>query len=243
MTVALAYRDIDSSGCKRAWIAADSCASDAINYHLVKNAKVFNPVGRSDVLIGCAGTFRLPNLLQYVPGIFPPESELATDDINMSYLINEFTPVVKALIEDFEDDDVWELLLAVGDRIYRMQMDLSIIEPADNCDSIGIGGPVALGAFKVLNELEPEMPVIARMKHALKVACASCQGCAPPFTVMHTKEIDKEVLKNIPKDRESRGYQVIRHRDEDATEEIVITEVSDEKKEKKKNRRKRNKHK
>ena len=238
MTVTLAYRDKEN---KCAWIAADSCASDAINQSVVKNAKVFHPVGRRDILIGCAGTFRLPNLLQYVPGIFPPEEELATDDINMSYLINEFTPVVDALTDSLDDDDAWEMLIAVGDRIYRMQMDLSIIEPADSCDGIGIGGSVALGALKVLNELEPEMPVVARMKHALKIACSSCQGCAPPFTILHTEELDQDTLAKIPKDREVRGYEVIRHKDD--SEDNVNNDSSNNKNKKKNRRKKSHKHK
>lgn len=211
MTVTLAYSDRNNN---TAWIAADSCASDSINHSIVKNAKVFHPVGRRDILLGCAGTFRLPNLLQYIPGIFPPENELATDDINMSYLINEFTPVIRALTEDFEDDDYWELLIAVGDRIYRMQMDLSIIEPADDCDAIGVGGSVSLGAFKVLNELEPNMAVEDRMNHALRIACDSCQGCCPPFLIMHTDKIPDDILSQIPPRKENLGYTIIREDDE-----------------------------
>jgi len=212
MTVTLAFSDHKNN---TAWIAADSCASDSINHSIVKNAKVFHPVGRRDILLGCAGTFRLPNLLQYIPGVFPLESELATDDINMSYLINEFTPVMRALTEDFEDDDYWELLIAVGDRIYRMQMDLSIIEPADDCDAIGVGGQVALGAFKVLNELEPDMPIEDRINHALRIACDSCQGCAPPFLIMHTDQIPEEILANIKPRTESPAYEIIRESDND----------------------------
>lgn len=218
MTVALAYIDPDY---KHAYIAADSCASNAIDRSIVKNCKVFNPVGRRDILIGCAGTFRLPNLLQFVPGIFPAEDELATEDINMSYLINEFTPVVRALTEDFDDSDAWELLIAVKDRIYRMQMDLSIIEPADNVDAIGLGGSVALGAMKVLNEMAPYMPVEQRLKHALQVACSTCQGCSGPFTLRCTEDIPADIVAKIPKDkkRESRGYEIIRYNDEDIDED------------------------
>lgn len=228
MTVTLAYSDRNNN---TAWIAADSCASDSINHSIVKNAKVFHPVGRRDILLGCAGTFRLPNLLQYIPGIFPSENELATDDINMSYLINEFTPVIRALTEDFEDDDYWELLIAVGDRIYRMQMDLSIIEPADDCDAIGVGGSVSLGAFKVLNELEPNMSVEDRMNHALRIACDSCQGCCPPFLIMHTDKIPDEILSQIPPRKENLGYTIIREDDD--------TSQGDENRPKKK-KRKRN---
>jgi len=217
MTVTLAFSDRNN---KRAWIAADSCASDSINHSIVKNAKVFHPVGRRDVLIGCAGTFRLPNLLQFVPGVFPPEDELATDDIDMSYLINEFTPVMRALTDDFEDDDYWELLIAVGDRIYRMQMDLSIIEPADDCDAIGVGGQVALGAFKVLNELEPDMAIENRITHALRVACDTCQGCAPPFLIMNTEQIPEEILSKIKHDKHrENGYTIVRVSDSDEEED------------------------
>ena len=76
MTVCLAYTHQNTC-----FMLGDSCASDSINHSVVRNPKVFNPVGRRDVLIGCAGTFRLPNLLKYIPGIFPKESELATEDI------------------------------------------------------------------------------------------------------------------------------------------------------------------
>ena len=98
---------------------------------------MFHLVGRRDILIGCAGSFRMLNLMQHVSGIFPPENELATDDIDMSYLVTEFTPVIKAITEDFDEDDPWEMLIAVGSRIYRMQIDLSILEPTDNCDAFG----------------------------------------------------------------------------------------------------------
>lgn len=232
MTVALSYTDG-----KHAYIIADSCASDALNQSLVKNPKVFNPVGRKDVLIGCAGTFRLPNLLKYVPNVFPSESELATEDINMSYLVNEFTPVMKALTADFEDEDVWEMLIAVGDRIYRMQMDLSIIEPADCCESIGCGGSVALGAFKVLNELEPDMLIEERMKHALKVACDTVQGCSAPFSIMKTEDIPDEVRANIPKDRKkTMGYEIIRS-SEDGDLEIELEETPKKKNSKQKKKK------
>lgn len=214
MTVTLAFADKQN---KTAWIAADSCASDSISHSLVRNPKVFNPVGRSDVLIGCAGSFRLPNLLQHVPGIFPDESELSTDEIDMSYLVNEFTPVVAALTEDFDENDTWELLLAVGDRIYRMQMDLSIIESADDSDAIGIGGPVALGAFKVLNQLATFQPIETRMKQALQVACDSCHGCLPPFLVMQTKKVESKPGRH-KKERESRGYSIVRHTSDEPVE-------------------------
>lgn len=227
MTVTLATVDRKTN---KAWIGADSCASDSFNHSTVKNQKVFHPVGRRDILIGCAGTFRLPNLLQYIPGVFPPENEIATEDINMSYLVNEFTPVVRALTDDFEEDDVWELLIAVGNRIYRMQMDMSIIEPSDNADAIGIGGSVALGAFKVLDELEPDMPIQDRISHALRVACDTCQGCSPPFVISSTESIPKEILESIPfrGPRENKGYEIVRH-----NEDIVPDKKKDKKKKKK----------
>lgn len=221
MTVVLAYSDKNSN---TAFMAGDSCASDPINQSLVKNPKVFHPVGRRDILIGCAGSFRMPNLMQHVEGIFPPEEELATKDIDMSYLVTEFTPVIRAITEDFDEDDMWEMLIAVGNRIYRMQMDLSILEPADDCDAIGIGGSVALGAFKVLNELAPYRSVEERMKHALNVACSSCQGCAPPFVVEKNEEIPKEILDKIPKKkREKKGYEIVRTKDSDEDEAQVIS--------------------
>ena len=241
MTVVLAYVDKDNH-CTH--MAGDACASDAINKSIVKNEKVFHPVGRKDILFGCAGTFRLPNLLKYVPGIFPAEDELATDDIDMSYLINEFTPVVRALTEDFDDDDAWELLIAVGDRLYRMQMDLSILEPADTCDAIGIGGQVALGAFKVLNELETNMTINDRINHALNVACSSCQGCQPPFSICKTEPLDDETItkaKEFNKDREKRGYEIIRDADglEFEDEEEIVEETKPKKKKDKKKPKKK----
>lgn len=210
MTVCLAYTDG-----KKSYMLGDSCASDSLNHSLVKNPKVFNPVGRRDILIGCAGTFRLPNLLKYIPNIFPPESELATEDIDMSYLINEFTPVMIALTDDFEEDDLWEMLIAVNGKIYRMQMDMSIIEPADNCEAIGCGGSVALGALKVLNELEPTMSVEDRMRHALHVACDTVQGCQAPFLFVETEEVPEEIRKLIPEERKQEVcYEIVRHNNE-----------------------------
>lgn len=233
MTVTLAYRGNDGQAC----IIGDSCASDSFSHSAVKNHKVFHPVGRRDITIGCAGTFRLPNLLQFVPGVFPPEDELPTDEIDLSYLINEFTPVIRAMTDDFEDDDVWECLIAVGDRIYRMQMDLSILEPADDCDAIGCGGPVALGAFKVLNELEPDMPMEERMNHALRVACETVQGCQGPFLLVKNEKLPDDILEKAREfcedhDRDI-GYAIIRH-DEDLHDEEVQERAKNNKKKKKK---------
>lgn len=231
MTVALAYADPKTNQC---FMLSDSCASDAINHSVVKNLKVFNPVGRRDVLIGCAGTFRLPNLLKYIPGIFPAEDELATEDIDMSYLVNEFSPVIRALTDDFEDDDLWEMLIAVNGKIYRMQMDMSIIEPADDCEAIGCGGSVALGAFKVLNELEPNMPIEDRMKHALRVACDTVQGCAPPFQFVKTEVVPDDIRAKIPKEREKVScYEIVRS-DLDNEEKEKDNKKKPEKKKKRK---------
>lgn len=233
MTVTIAYSDKKN---KCAWMASDACASDAFNKSIVKNLKVFHPVNRRDVLLGIAGTFRLQNLLQFVDGIFPNEDEVSTDDINMSFLVNEFTPVIDALTSDFEDEDVWELLIAVGDRIYRMQMDLSIIEPGDTADAIGIGGQVCLGAFKVLNEISSDMNIEEQLIHALNIACSSCQGCMPPFTIMKTQPLPDEVLKSIKKDRKKGGYSIIRSKKEsnESNDGEIIEEVNTKRKKKKK---------
>lgn len=235
MTVTLAYRTQDC-----AYLIGDSCASDSFSHSAVKNHKVFHPVGRRDILFGCAGTFRLPNLLQYVPGIFPPEDELPTDDIDLGYLINEFTPVIRAMTDDFDDDDAWECLIAVGNRIYRMQMDLSILEPADDADAIGCGGPVALGAFKVLNELEPEMSIEDRMNHALNVACSTVQGCQGPYLLVKTEKLPDDILEAAKEyvkehDRDC-GYAIIRH-DEDLHDEDVQEAAKEKKKSKKKKKK------
>lgn len=230
MTVTIAYSDKKN---KCAWMASDACASDAFNKSIVKNLKVFHPVNRHDVLLGIAGTFRLQNLLQFVDGIFPNEDEVSTDDINMSFLVNEFTPVIDALTSDFEDEDVWELLIAVGDRIYRMQMDLSIIEPGDTADAIGIGGQVCLGAFKVLNEISSDMNIEDQLTHALNIACSSCQGCSAPFTIMKTQQLPDEVLKNIKKDRKKGGYSIIRSKKE-SDDSDNTKETSTKRKKKKK---------
>lgn len=231
MTVCLAYFDQKNNKC---WIGSDSCASDSISHSVVNNHKCFNPVGRRDIVMACAGTFRLPNLLQYVPGIFPEESELPTEQIDIGYLVNEFTPVLSALTEDFDEDDAWELLIAVNKKIYRVQMDYSIVESADDADAIGMGGMVALGAFKVLNDIKPDMDVEDRIKYALDVACKSCQGCQPPFRIISSSKIElSEEQRKLAADnyKPKNGYKIIRHNDED-------TKTSKKKKEKVKNKSK-----
>lgn len=236
MTVTLAYSDKQN---KTAWIASDSCASDSVSHSLVRNPKVFHPSGRPDVLIGCAGSFRLMNLLQHVSGIFPDTSELSTDEINMEFLVNEFTPVISALTEDFDSDESWELLVAVGDRIYRMQMDYSIIEPADDSDAIGIGGPVALGAFKVLNQLAALQPTESRMKQALQVACDSCHGCLPPYLVMRTKRVETVPTK---KRQGKKGYSIIRRSSDEEDLDVQFNKTQKQDNNKKSKKNKKNKH-
>lgn len=234
MTVCLAYYDKKNDKC---WIGADSCASDSISHSVVNNHKCFHPVGRRDIIMACAGTFRLPNLLQYIPNIFPEEWELPTEKIDMSYLVNEFTPILAAITEDFDDDDVWELLIAVNKKIYRVQMDYSIVESADDSDAIGVGGMVALGAFKVLNDLALDMDIEHKLKYALEVACKSCQGCQPPFRIESTSVIPDDIKppEDIDdSDDRSVGYKIIRHKKDDESDDINKSNKKREKKKKEK---------
>lgn len=238
MTVCLAYFDQKNDKC---WIGADSCASDSVSHSVVSNHKCFHPVGRRDIIMACAGTFRLPNLLQYVPGIFPEEWELPTEKIDMSYLVNEFTPILAAITDDFDDDDAWELLIAVNKKIYRVQMDYSIVESADDSDAIGIGGMVALGAFKTLNDLKPDMNVEDRIRYALDVACRSVQGCCGPFKFVETDVIPADIKP--PEDADESdderpcGYKIIRHKKDESDDDDK--DKSSKKKDKKKKDKKK----
>ena len=179
MTCTIAYLDRKN---RKAYIASDSCASSAYDYSIVKNEKAFHAYRRHDILFGCAGTFRLANILKNY------EFFDVKDKITCEFLTKKFIPELKEQIgNDIEED--WSLLIATKNNLFRIQSDFAVLELTASVEAIGNGGNMAVGAFVALNRFAKKHKIKIKtediFKQALEISMSYHNGIKPPFVVIH----------------------------------------------------------
>ena len=79
MTVCIGVKDKKNHCC---YVGADSGVSHSSFHIKTITPKVFHPYERTDIVIGCAGSIRMANLLQSDETMFEglPEDEYLSDD-------------------------------------------------------------------------------------------------------------------------------------------------------------------
>lgn len=141
------------------------------------------------VLVGWAGAIRPLQVLNTFL-VLPPKA-LGHDALD--FLLRHFVPVVQELFQShgclhvengvtrvMEDSDC---LLAVGNRLFRMDSAFQIVEHIEFYDAIGSGAPYALGALEALRS-HPELPPEAVVRTAIKVASLFCASCGDAAIVL-----------------------------------------------------------
>lgn len=111
--------------------------------------KVFHPYKRKDIVIGCAGSIRMSNLLQADDTMFEclPENKYINDDKLIVNIIQKIIPKIEshsALLKECNEE--FDLILAIKDRLYRIQSDCSIYE-VEEIDIICSGCETSYGAM------------------------------------------------------------------------------------------------
>lgn len=181
MTCTIAFLDKKQ---KKAYMASDSCASSSYDYSIVRNEKAFHAKSRPDILIGCAGTFRIMNVLKYntIFGI--------NDKVTCDYLINNFIPRFKELTDGIEKEDDWAILIATKTNIFKIQSDFAVLDLKTNIEAIGNGGYTALGAFVALDSVSKSMNVELtteeKLKRSLQLSKKFNTGVLEPFLIIHS---------------------------------------------------------
>jgi ATP-dependent protease HslVU (ClpYQ) peptidase subunit len=165
-------------------IGGDSSSSNDENIFIRKDSKVFT---NGPFVIGCAGSFRMIQLLKY--SFVPPE--IGEKDI-FEYMCTDFINNVRqcfregGYIQRFQDGDEKGGIFLVGykNRLFLIDIDFQVAEHIDNYSSIGCGSNFALGSLHTSNN-EMYSPK-ERVLLALEAATYLSPFVIAPFTLIET---------------------------------------------------------
>jgi hypothetical protein len=155
------------------------------------NRKIFF---NGPLLIGCVGSIRMTQLIQYKLFVPEPPSMVVGDRDLMRYMAISFVDAVRKVFQanDFSlihDDHSTEGVSLIGYRghLFRMEGDLQIVERVDGYEAIGCGSPYALGS---LFESGKETPFM-RVTNALTASHHFSAHVRPPYKIMSGDDIGK----------------------------------------------------
>jgi ATP-dependent protease HslVU (ClpYQ) peptidase subunit len=187
MTVCIGIKDKKNHCC---YVGADCGVSHSSFHTKTITPKVFHPYDRTDIVIGCAGSIRMANLLQSDDTMFEglPEDEYLSDDKLILDIIQTVIPKIKVYAETLKkDDDGFDLILAVKDRLYRIQSDCSIYE-VEEMEIIGSGCETAYGAMKMANSYDPYDNYKIHIESAINISAEYNYGITSQSTILKTGE-------------------------------------------------------
>jgi hypothetical protein len=191
MTVCIGVIDKQYRCC---YIGADCGVSYDSHHSATDTPKVFNPCDRKDIVIGCAGSVRMANLLMSDDTLFDglPEDEYKADDKLIIDLIQTFIPKLKVHAESLKrDNEDFDLILAIRDRLYRVQSDYSIYEASSdtvlgNIIVIGSACETAYGAMMMADSIDPSMETGTKIRKAIGICAYYNYGITPQSTILNT---------------------------------------------------------
>lgn len=186
MTVCIGIKDKKNHCC---YVGADSGVSHSSFHTKTITPKVFHPYDRTDIVIGCAGSIRMVNLLQADETMFEglQEDEYLSDDKLILDLIQTVIPKIKVYADSLKkEDDEFDLIIAVKDRLYRIQSDCSIYE-VEEMEIIGSGCETAYGAMRMAETYDPYTNYKSHIESAISISAKYNYGISLPVTILSTK--------------------------------------------------------
>ncbi len=166
------------------YIGGDSYASTGSFVRALKNPKIFQT---GPFVIGCTGSIRMSQLLEYSLEIEDQEQDMPDEE----YMVRVFIEAVRSCLKEYgylEVDNNREVIgtFLVGYRggLYRAASDLQIIQLLDGMAACGCGQRFALAAMYALQGLG--YGAEERITRALEVSAYFDGNVAPPFAVLHT---------------------------------------------------------
>lgn len=165
------------------WIAGDSCVGNDNDQFVTLNKKVFR-VG--ELLIGCSGSLRRWQLLQYELALSPdddggdPERYIVT--VVVEAIRRLFADRAAAIIEDGMEYG-GTFIIGYRGHLYEMDNNYQVLERTSQTAAIGTGGPYALGAFHGMIDTIPGVNIPLLLTRALEISARFASCVAPPFVV------------------------------------------------------------
>lgn len=130
----------------------------------------------------------MANLLQADETMFEclPKDEYISDDKLILDIIQTVIPKIKEYAETLKKDDAeFDLILAVKDRLYRIQSDCSIYE-VEEMEIIGSGCETAYGAIMMAETYYPYDNYKSHIESAIIISAKYNYGITTPVKILNT---------------------------------------------------------
>lgn len=168
----------------KVYMSCDSLSSDGYDRNVVARTKVFS---KDSFLIGCTGSIRMSQLLQY--NLTIPEQK---EESNMAFMV---CTVVEAIREQFKTagftkiennrEDGGTFLMGYKNQVYTIQDDFAVLQYERNFHACGAGAERALVIMRALEHLPPR----ERILKTLEIVTEFSSLVTPPF---HILELDSD---------------------------------------------------
>lgn len=167
------------------WVGGDSAgvSLDDLDLTVRSDEKVFH---KGDFLFGFSGSFRVSQLVRH--GLKIPERKSRGENLS-AYMALTFSDAVRKCLRDggalikMEETGVEEMdaafIVGFRGKLYVIEADFQVAEPADSFAAIGCGAPVALGSLYSTKKLAPDLRVL----QALKASERFNGGVRSPFVI------------------------------------------------------------
>ena len=84
-------------------------------------------------------------------------------------------------------------LIGVGNKLFEVQNDYSVLEPASGFTAVGCGEVAAIGSLITTTTYYSDTNPIDHVKFALEAAEKACCGVQRPFVIINTKKPDEVI--------------------------------------------------
>lgn len=171
------------------WMGGDSAGISGWSLTVRKDPKVFRA---GPFLIGFTTSFRMGQLLQFkLPNEGWPRDRTSIEPF--AFMVTEFIPAVRRIFADGgfrkkegEVESGGTFLVGYAGRLFRIDSDFQVGEPAGMFDAAGCGEDIARGAMAatfLMNKEHPYHDVVIR--NALLVTEQHSAGVRAPFTILN----------------------------------------------------------
>ena len=160
------------------YIGADSLGTD--DYHRTHISTFKKLFRKGDFLIGCSGSIRMIELLQYV-FVAPEFSE--SDDVN-SYMVSKVAEEIKSCFEKaaLKEDDRGGILVGFKGRLFFIDgYNYQIEEDVCGYRATGCASDFAVGVLWATRGLD--MPALSRVEFALEASAEHNAYVRRPFII------------------------------------------------------------
>lgn len=181
------------------WIGGDSLGSNGYTQAVQAQPKVFRHDIFEDVIMGSTSTFRHIDLLKYSDNLLPELDYYKKTDIDHKYMVKTFIPNLIMLFQngiqhEAITDKGANFLIGVKDKLFEIQGDFSVLEPASGFSAVGCGEVAAIGSLITTTTNFSDINPVDHVKFALEAAEKACCGVQRPFVIINTKN-PEEVIR------------------------------------------------